>query len=237
MLASAALLAVLAKPNLALRFDGNAIASIADCPALRLKDEMTFQAWVFLEQPIVGRTFAYLLSKNYAGTGYEVTVLDRPHHRLSTADFAGLSHDKKPSLPIAKWTHIAYARSLNRAKLYVDGELVLETPTGIPFTENDVPLYIGSSNFLDQAGGVCRFIGSLDEVQIWNVARSQGNIRRSMFVRPSGHEKSLVVYLPFDEGKGQALENVTGKTGPMSMGWSPLDTVDDPIWVAGAPLR
>ena len=143
----------------------------------------------------------------------------------------------KPSLPLNKWTHVAYARSLNKAKLYVNGELVLETRTGAPLAVNDLPLYIGSSGFTDQEGAPCRFIGSIDEVQIWNVGRSQGNIKRTMRLRPTGRERALVVYLPFDEGEGQTLENRTGKTGPMTMGVSAEDAVQDPMWVAGAPIR
>jgi hypothetical protein len=224
-------------PNLALHFDGNSLASVADCPALRLTDEMTFEAWVFPEEPIVGRTFAYLLSKNYGGTGYEVNVLDRPNHRFHAADFANVDHGKKPSLPIGQWTHVAYARSLRRAKLYINGELALETTTGAPFQANDVPLFIGSSGFVDQEGKPCRFIGSIDEVQIWDVARSEGNIKRTMKSRPTGRERHLVLYFPFDEGRGQVLRNKTDKTGPLTLGDTPGPDANDPAWVAGAPLR
>jgi len=200
-------------------------------------DEMTFEAWVFLEAPIAGRTFACIASKNYAGTGYEVTVLDRPNHRLHTGDFANMAHSNKPSLPLAKWVHIACARSLKRAKLYIDGELAAETVTGSPLVVNDLPLYIGSSNLFDQEGKPCRFIGAIDEVQIWNVARSQGNIKRTMRARPTGREQNLVLYFPFDEGTGQSLENRTHKTGQLILGDSTETESIDPAWVAGAPLR
>ncbi len=237
MLATLATLALLAKPNLALHFDGSSIASIADCEALRFTGEMTFEAWVFLEEPIVNRTFACVASKNYAGTGYEVTVLDRPNHRLHTGDFVGIGHSQKPSLALGKWVHIAYARSLKRAKLYVDGELALTNKTGGPLVVNDLPLFIGSSNLYDQEGKPCRFIGSIDEVQIWNVARSQGNIKRTMKSRPGGRERNLVAYFSFDEGKGQQLPNKTGKTGPMTFGQTTEEEATDPAWVAGAPMR
>jgi hypothetical protein len=140
---------------------------------------------VFLDEPIVNRTFAYLLGKNNAGSGYEVTVLDRPNHRLHSADFIHVNHSLKPSLPLRKWVHVAYARSLKRAKLYVDGNLALETPTGAPLSTNNLPVYIGSSPYADQEGKPCRFIGAIDEVQIWNVARSQRNIKATMRQRPN----------------------------------------------------
>jgi hypothetical protein len=58
-----------------------------------------------------------------------------------------------------------------------------------------------------------------------------------MRARPTGRERALVVYLPFDEGTGQSIKNRTGKTGPMTMGVSVDDAAQDPAWVAGAPIR
>jgi hypothetical protein len=66
------------------------------------------------------------------------------------------------------------------------------------------------------------FIGSIDEVRVWNVARTATEIQQSMSVRLTGNEAGLVGYWRFDEGTGTTVRDSSTKgtagtlVGPVS---------------------
>ena len=49
------------------------------------------------------------------------------------------------------------------------------------------------------------FHGDIDEIRIWNVARSPEQLRAAMNGRLSGKEPGLVAYWPFDDGTAKDL--------------------------------
>ncbi|MCA9403907.1 MAG: hypothetical protein KC897_09010, partial [Candidatus Omnitrophica bacterium] len=74
------------------------------------------------------------------------------------------------------------------------------------------------------------YAGEMDEVRVWNVVRSQEEIRSAMSVSLTGKEKGLVAYYNFDEGKGKWFHNLAadryhGYLGGMYPG------MDGPKWV------
>ncbi|MES1181548.1 MAG: LamG domain-containing protein, partial [Flavobacterium sp.] len=75
------------------------------------------------------------------------------------------------------WTHVAGVFDNGAIKIYINGNLV-GTNTGTSITASTVNLLIGESPGF--AGRV--FKGYLDEVRIWNVARSQAEIAANMIV-------------------------------------------------------
>ncbi len=100
-----------------------------------------------------------------------------------------------------KWHHIAYTRSATGVlSLYVDGKLdTTTTPSAIANISNNDPIRIGNS--------VCGFSsinnlfqGSLDEMRIWNVERSQAQLQASMLNTISPSSTGLMAYYNFDNG-------------------------------------
>ena len=88
------------------------------------------------------------------------------------------------------WQHIAFTFDGTESRLYVNGEVVHTSaaaagmiPIGVPIT------HIGQ-----------RFFGKIDEVRIWGVARTQGQIRENMSQRLQGDEANLAAYYPMDVG-------------------------------------
>ena len=83
--------------------------------------------------------------------------------------------------------------------LYIDGVLdgsTNDTTTGT--TQNNSSLYLG------RRGATTPSIdgfwsGSLDEVRIWNIARSGAEISADMNVNLSGAESGLVLYYDFNQ--------------------------------------
>ena len=53
------------------------------------------------------------------------------------------------------------------------------------------------------------FVGQIDDVRIWSVARSAGEISQDMTTAPSGTEPGLEADYPFDEGQGLTAHDQT----------------------------
>jgi hypothetical protein len=100
------------------------------------------------------------------------------------------------SLADGKWYHVAATYDGTTRKIYVDGILKgQDTPTT---NSHNVP---SAANF--RIGSTYNgeyFRGSLDEVRIWNVARTQAQIQANMNNELQGDESGLLVYFPFNEG-------------------------------------
>jgi hypothetical protein len=90
------------------------------------------------------------------------------------------------------WHHVAMTYDGNVARGYLDGAKIGEFPA----TEMHVPLLIGASS--DVKG--ISFRGLMDEIRIWNVARTQEQIRANMNTTLTGQEPGLVGYWNFDDG-------------------------------------
>jgi len=55
------------------------------------------------------------------------------------------------------------------------------------------------------------FIGAIDEVRVWNVARTVAETQQTMSVRLTGNETGLVGYWRFDEGTGTTARDSSTK--------------------------
>jgi hypothetical protein len=221
---NALFLASVLAPNGAAYFDGDAVGRvIGGAEAIQFNREFTLEAWVKLDAKGVNRTFQPIFYKSVDGAGFELTVLNRPHHQIHTTDFH-MHHRLKPVLPVDEWVHLAYARSHKKACLYLNGKLALETPTQAPLKNNSSEFYIGASQWSDQEGKPVKLIGAIDEVKIWSVARSGKNIRRTRFTAPPLRNRALMAYYPIDEKYGFTQPNLRSKEFALEfsgVGWVP----------------
>jgi hypothetical protein len=104
------------------------------------------------------------------------------------------------------WFHVAGTYDgANKTHAFING---VEIGTGFPVsgalaTPANMPLYIGSGTLRSY------FTGSIDEVRIWNVARTAAQIAQDMRFRLVGNEAGLVGYYRFDEGTGTTARDAT----------------------------
>lgn len=99
---------------------------------------------------------------------------------------------------ITQWHHYAGTFDGNLLKLYVNGQLVAIGKNQLDKSKNYISnLRIGSDTYAPEE----RFFGgTIDEIRIWNYARSQNNIKRTMNLELLGNEKGLVAYYTFNQG-------------------------------------
>ncbi|VAW47644.1 Rhs family protein, partial [hydrothermal vent metagenome] len=127
---------------------------------------------------------------------------------------------------VGLWTHVAGTFDGTTQKLYVNGQLVNQR-IGASFKEQSYML-IGAIRF----AGVYQsfFQGEIDELRIWNHARTEQELRDNMSQSLLGNEVGLMSYWRFDEGAG----NQTFDSSPAGYAGS----FSSPTWQpSGAPLQ
>ncbi len=120
------------------------------------------------------------------------------------------------------WTHVAVVYTNRQPKLYVNGEL---KATGL--TSPRTLVHPSASITGGYYGG---FLGSTDEVRIWNRALTAEEIKANQNVYLTGSETGLIAYYPLNEGSGTVLTDVStpklggDKTLNNNTAWLPLST-------------
>lgn len=106
------------------------------------------------------------------------------------------------TIPTFAWTHIAVTIDGDTAKIYVNGTLAA---TNTSFVYNPAMLGATVNNWIGKSQFVADnyFKGRIDEVRLWNVARTAEEIVANMHTPLSGTETGLMVYHKFDQGIAQ----------------------------------
>jgi hypothetical protein len=126
---------------------------------------------------------------------------------------------------IGSWHHVAATYDGVTRRILLDGNVVAsDTPSG-----HNVP---HGSNLTIGRGfpGNPTFPGEMDEVRVWDVARSPSQIQATLGIRLAGDEPGLVVYYPMDEGFGSLTADASGNgntgrlqgTPPWALGARPI---------------
>ncbi|MDD3050221.1 MAG: Ig-like domain-containing protein, partial [Candidatus Cloacimonetes bacterium] len=99
------------------------------------------------------------------------------------------------------WHHVAAVKDGLELRLYIDGRLDNSLSCNLETPQNDFPVYIGGNSQVDG-----RFWnGNIDDVRIWQTARSEMEIRLHMHHPISEQNTNLRAYWKFDEETGSTL--------------------------------
>lgn len=117
------------------------------------------------------------------------------------------------SLTQGSWHHVAFSYDGVDMKVYLDGILDNSAPKTTALTSFNI-LRIGRWIDTDQRS----LNGTLDDIRIWNVARTQTEIQADMNRELIGNEPGLVGYWKFNEGSGLVAIDSTanGNNGTIS---------------------
>ena len=115
-----------------------------------------------------------------------------------------------------EWHHVAVSYTagtqIGDVVAYIDG--VQDTSTGqgnLNYTPNTVSGQ-ATLGLRGNGGNYYPFTGQLDEVRIWNTARTATQIQNNYNQTLSGSESGLVAYYNFDEGTGNTVNDLTSNS-------------------------
>ena len=191
-----------------LDFDGiDDYVAIADDPILRMTNALTMEAWF---RPESLSATDYLLVINKEGE-YEVGISPTGEIAwgLANTDPGWTWHDTGYAVNLNEWHHVAVAYDNGTVNTYVNGNLV--------------DTYFGSGSIGDQhpalnelrIGGRQNnpsgkfFDGQIEEVRIWNSARTQAEVQANLDARLTGAEIGLAGSWTFFDGSGTVASDQT----------------------------
>jgi Concanavalin A-like lectin/glucanases superfamily len=101
------------------------------------------------------------------------------------------------------WYHLAGTYDGKTMTVFVNGVALRSQGVTVPIEIDDADLMIGKGDPAFSTGEY--FHGELDDICIWNVARSPEQIRADMNEHLSGKEPGLVAYWTFEDGTAKDL--------------------------------
>jgi Concanavalin A-like lectin/glucanases superfamily/Bacterial Ig-like domain (group 2) len=210
--------------------------NVPDNSSLRLGNNWTIEVWIFPRTPATGVP-QDIVSKwdGTVASSYQLQLDGAGQLRVTTNDgvLQTLALSNGP-LPANVWQHVAATFNVGTLKLYLNGTLD-RTITGarVPLPSIQ-PLAFGREG----DNPAFTFNGLIDEVRLWSVARSSGDLAATKDVRLLGTESGLVGYWPFDEGSGQVVTDRSGHGNNGELGMNTVPDSWDPTWSAGgAPVQ
>jgi hypothetical protein len=210
-------------PTCNILFDGTAAASVR-VPTNALINPttaFTYEAW-FKANTNVGINRA-IISKGIT-TNYSASILlEASTGKIVGEFYTGASLKTLKSLigyNDNAWHHVAYTYDGANIKLYIDGTLegTLAATGAVSTVTQDFTIgkYSNSNAY--------NFWGSIDEVRVWNIARTQLQINNTLYTQLVGNDTNLQAYYSFNDGTynglGQSVLNKCTTTGAVLNGFT-----------------
>lgn len=170
--------------------------------------KLTVEAWIKTSQASFGTIIGWK-----GVNGMMLRIVDG---KLEWGEDIG-SWNKAVSVPTVNdgtWKHVAVVRDSSFVAMYVDGEAIELTYFSGNSLHNS-PAISSTSTIIGAmtSAGAESFIGNIDEVRVWNVARTTAQIKQSKNGPVSVDSEGLIGYYTFDNQDGtNAAVNAPGTT-------------------------
>jgi hypothetical protein len=215
--------------NYALDLDAvNDKIGVSNSASLNPSTALTVEAWINADTwkssvwagTIVGKQATspdrgYCLTAGEGGKAEFTVSINNVWVSATTAAVMGLN----------SWYHVAGVFDGTTISVYINGNLQASAPAAGVISTGTSTMYIGENP--TWTGRL--FDGTIDEVRIWNVARSASEIQSNFGTELTGSETGLVAYYKMNENTGTTVGDATtnANTGTMLN----MDPATD--WVPG----
>ncbi len=205
----------------ALSFYGdNDYVIIPDDNTLDLTSSFSIETWIYPRsatgsQVIVGKINES--SGNSSALAYAIRY-NNGDLKLEVGNGTTSTNISTGNLQLNKWQHIAGVFDNGSLSLYIDGTLQVNgSSTFSSVQTNSATLKLGA-----YAGTYNQYFnGVLDQVRVWNIAKSQSDIVSNMYSELNGNENGLVAYYDFNKGiansSNTGLTSISSKTSNVSI--------------------
>jgi hypothetical protein len=188
----------------ALDLDGESFAVV---PRV-VENDFTLEAWIKTSASRAGtRVFEgrALFDSDVIGSGRDfLSTISNDRVAFGIGGSVDLGVQGSEVVTTDEWVHVALTRSAANGQLqiFVNGAL-----DAVTIGSNLSPLNGQPNLAFGGASTSNHFIGSVDEVRVWDVVRSAQEISATMRQRLSGSEDGLVGYYDFeDQGTGETAD-------------------------------
>lgn len=181
----------------ALNFDGSNDYVQTSSPGVLGQADRTFEAWVKVDPNASGSICVLDYGTNAVGSRNTFNVSGSNQILFISGGTNANIGSSTGAVPTNQWTHIAFVLNSGTGYLYVNGTQVgtgnlstVNTPSG------NTNVRIGQR----VAGGSIPFYGAIDEVRVWNYARSATEISNNMNTEYCSLDSNLILYHKFNHG-------------------------------------
>ncbi|MGK2858313.1 MAG: LamG domain-containing protein [Thermoanaerobaculia bacterium] len=182
--------------------------------ALNPTDAFTFEAWVSITNTSTSEDCRSIAGKNFNQAWWIglCTVGGKPTLRSYLR--GGASSRNGGEIEVARWTHVAVVFDGTKRLHYINGELAASFDETGPLTTSDSEMRIGSDvNWMFPP------TGAIDEVRLWNVARTQAQLRANLNREITAPGDGLVAVWAFNGNAADVVGPHDGTTTGTGVGF------------------
>ncbi len=199
--------------NYALDFDGtNDYVSLGSSSSFKPgTGSFTVEAWVRPDNVSSGTVHRIITYSNGASTynGFEIRTSGAEFY-VGFGDGSAKSETHGGSLSAGKWYYVALVRNVSDGKIYlyingVEITSVSDATSNVNYSGN---LIIGGRDTYSTEF----FEGGIDEVRVWNTARTADQIKDNLYKKLTGSPTGLVAYYYMSNGSGTTLTDNSGNS-------------------------
>lgn len=155
----------------------------------------TIELWVKTSNSISSQRVLVDYGTMVVGTRFTLNIINFGKLRM---EVGGNGFNSTQSIADGNWHHVAITydhTATNKFAMYIDGILEVSQNTTVAVNTASSPIYIGRRN-----DGTGIFEGTIDELRIWNVARTATEISSNMNNEFCMATTGLVAYYDFNQG-------------------------------------
>ena len=204
---------------------------VPDANVLDLGATYTIEAWI---KPRTVTSYQHIVSK-WSGGGNASYTLEVHEGKLRSGVHNGVNTtqavESNGTIVPDVWQHVAVTLDNGTLRLYIDGVLDREFTGSQTPMNSDRPLSIGHEG---PPYNGWWFDGLIDDVRVWNVARTEPEIAAGMNGL-KGKKTGLAGWWRFNEGQGDVAKDATKNRNHGRLGSAVGADANDPTWVTDVP--